>query len=227
MSITVSYTIPKSTLVCSMCDQSMGTTIYQCSQNYHFYCKGCVRGNKKYQCIECDSRVFRNKLMEQQIQGQLMSCLYKKCFEKVFTWNYHSHIECCSYKPLKCLFCKEDTCLSYLKNHIRNECTTPYLDYTDSKLKGSDDDLLDRFSHHDTSFKLDMASLSHSFYLIYKRYVVIFIYSTITGWGILIVSLSEGEREVDVFSEHKLFSTLFELKTVADWTTTTNYPLLP
>jgi hypothetical protein len=65
-----------------------------------------------------------------------------------------------------------------------------------------------------------MVSLSHSFYLIYKRYVVIFIYSTITGWGIVIVSLSEGEREVDVFSEHKLFSTLIELKTVADWTTT-------
>ena len=59
--------------------------------------------------------------MEQQIQGQLMSCLYKQCFEKLFTWNYHSHIECCPYKPLKCLFCKEDTCLSYLKYHIRNE----------------------------------------------------------------------------------------------------------
>jgi hypothetical protein len=98
--------------------------------------------------------------MEQQIQGQLMSCLYKQCFEKVFTCNYHSHIECCTYKPLKCLFCKEETSLSYLKYHIRNECTTPYLDYTDSKLKGSDDVLLDRFSHHDTSFKLDMASLS-------------------------------------------------------------------
>ena len=81
MSITVSYTIPKSTLVCSMCD----TTIYQCSQNYHFYCKSCVRGNKKYKCIECNSKVYRNKLMEQQIQGQLMSCLYKKCFEKLFT----------------------------------------------------------------------------------------------------------------------------------------------
>jgi hypothetical protein len=45
--------------------------------------------------------------MEQQIQGQLMSCLYKKCFEKVFTWNYHSHVE--SYKPLKCL--KSETLL--------------------------------------------------------------------------------------------------------------------
>ena len=54
-----------------------------------------------------------------------------------------------------------------------------------------------------------------------------FIYSTTTGWGILIVSLSEGEREVDVFSKHRIFSTLFELKTVADWTTTTNYPQLP
>ena len=41
------------------------------------------------------------------------------------------------------------------------------------------------------------------------------------------MSLSEGEREVDVFSKHRIFSTLFELKTVADWTTTTNYPQLP
>ncbi len=46
--------------------------------------------------IECDSRVDRNKLMEQNRYKDITDVLflYKQCFEKVFTRNYHtlSHI---------------------------------------------------------------------------------------------------------------------------------------
>ncbi len=74
MSVTIAYVLDKSSLVCRMCDSPMTSIIYQCSENYHFYCKECVNGNKRYKCIECDSNVHRNKLMEHQIKDQLISC---------------------------------------------------------------------------------------------------------------------------------------------------------
>ncbi len=137
--------------------------------------------------------------MEHQIKDQLISCFYKECSERLFTWNYHSHVEKCPCKPLKCLFCHKDTSLSNLKNHIRDECSTQYVEYSHKELSGSYD-LWDRFTlQSENSFKLDMASLSHSFYLIYKKYFILFIFSG-NNWGIMILSLTQDERAVSVLS---------------------------
>jgi hypothetical protein len=90
-------------------------------------------------------------------------CGHSKCNKRVFKWSAEQHSKNCYYQPAKCFICLVE--LNELKNHLRLECETEWLEYCEQETSSSLD-FLSFWKQTNDGFCINLKDLCRNFVLV-------------------------------------------------------------
>jgi len=190
MSIQITYELQKSELECCICYDDISPPIIQCSSGNHFVCHPCKQKiNSK--CPICrTSKLFHNQLLEKQLTSYFEPCGYSKCNKRVFKWSVEQHSKSCYYQPAKCFHCNCLVELNELKSHLRLECGTEWLEYSEQETSSSLD-FLSFWKQTNDGFRINLKDLCRNFVLIIDEMFLFFKQNADENWSIGLIDLKE------------------------------------
>jgi hypothetical protein len=173
MSIQITYELQKSELECCICHDDISPPFFQCSSSNHFVCHSCKQKiNSK--CPICRTpKLFHNQLLEKQLTSYFEPSGYSKCNKKVIKWSAEQHSKSGYYQPAKCFICNCAIELNELKSHLRFECETEWLEYSEQETSSSLD-ILSFWKQTNDGFRNNLKDLCRNFVLIIDEIFLFF-----------------------------------------------------
>ena len=164
-----------------------------CKQKINSKCPIC-RTSKLFQkgssSISSKHRAFYNQLLEKQLSSYFEPCGYSKCHKKVFKWSVEQHSKSCSYQPAQCFICNCLVELNELKSHLRLECETEWLEYSEQETSSSLD-FLSFWKQTNDGFRINLKDLCRNFVLIIDEMFMFFKQDADKSWSIGLIDLKE------------------------------------